>query len=253
MQNNRKAAFTLVELLVAIAVIGILTALLLPALAKAKERAHRVTCLSNQKQLGLAWEMYAGDSSGKLALNEWDLSVTVPRSPSNSWVLGNCMADSDPATITGGTLYAYAKSTQVYRCPADRGVTLNTGTLKLRSFSLSGYLGGSAINEQNWAIKVVRQMGGIRRPSRTLTFLDEDDLTIDDGHFLYPNHAVNWYNVPGWRHQNGTVLAFADGHAEHWKWKSRRPSTTAFTGGMMEDPQGYADLDRLLTTTPHAE
>ena len=96
-------------------------------------------------------------------------------------------------------------------------------------------------------------MSEIRKASTTLTFLDEDDLTLDDGHFLYPNHAGNWYNIPGWRHQNGTVMTFADGHTEYWKWKSHHPTTTAFQTGTMDDPQGYLDMDRLLKTTPYAD
>ena len=250
----RRQAFTLIELLVAIAIISVLAALLLPALSKAKERAHRVTCLSNQKQLGIAWELYAGDANNRLVLNDWDGSATIPRSPSNSWVTGNCVVDSEPATIISGALYPYVKNMGVYKCPADRGMVQSGSVPRLRSFSLSCYMNGAAQDETNWNVKPVRQMSEIQAASRTLTFLDEDELTIDDGHFLYPANARNWYNVPGWRHQNGAVLAFADGHSEYWKWRSRHPRTTAFmTGGVMDEPQGYLDMDRLLTTTPSSQ
>ena len=248
---NSRRAFTLLELLVVITVIAILAALLLPAISSAKERAHRVGCLSNQKQLGLAWEMYAGDSGGRLVMNDWEFAGPfVAASTSNSWVTGNCLVDSDPATLTSGKLYPYAKNTQVYRCPADRGTTFGTSQLKLRSFSLSCFLGGPKEDTDNWGVQVAGQMNQIRNASRTLTFLDEDDLTIDDGHFLYTTTAGNWYNVPSWRHQNGSVLAFADGHSEYWKWKSRRPTQTAFQSPTLEDPAGSEDLARLAQTTP---
>jgi prepilin-type N-terminal cleavage/methylation domain-containing protein/prepilin-type processing-associated H-X9-DG protein len=242
-------AFTLIELLVVMAVIGILAAILLSALAAAKERAQRLTCLNNLRQLGVAWEVYAGDSSDRIPVNDWELSGAISRSPSNSWVVGNTVLDEDPVTITSGTLFSYVKNTDVYRCPSDRGLVQGTSTPKLRSFSLSCYMGGPTADTDNWDVHPLSRTSQIRNVAGVLTFIDENDTTIDDGHFLYPN-INNWYNIPSWRHQHGTVLAFADGHSEYWKWKGPEPTTTAFGGSTVTDPLSLQDLTRLLQTAP---
>ncbi|MGA2280129.1 MAG: type II secretion system protein [Verrucomicrobiota bacterium] len=247
---NPRRAFTLIELLVVMAIIGILAAMLLSALAGAKERAHRLACRNNQRQLGIAWEVYAGDSSDKIPLNDWEYSpAPVARSPSNSWVVGNAVLDADPGTITSGTLFTYVKNADVYRCPADRSLVQGTSTPKLRSFSLSCYLGGPTKDTDNWDVHPLSQTSQIRNTSGTLTFIDENDTTIDDGHFLYPK-TNNWYNLPSWRHQHGTVLTFADGHTEYWKWKGGEPPATAFDGSAVTDPLSLQDLEHLQQTAP---
>ncbi len=248
--NPRSArGFTLIELLVVIAIIAILAGLLLPVLSLAKARAHRITCLNNQRQLGVAWELYSGDANGKLALNAVDASGAVPRSTTNSWVVGNCAVDTDPATLTRGTLFPYAKNMKVYQCPEDHGSIQGTSIPKFRSFSLSCYMHGDEA-DISYEIQPLAQATQIRNSSKTLTFIDEDNSTIDDGHFLYSSRINDWLNIPGWRHQNGTVLAFADGHSEYWKWKSRLPTRTYFTGGGIADALELQDLARLQQTAP---
>jgi prepilin-type N-terminal cleavage/methylation domain-containing protein len=248
--GSRWQAFTLLELLVVIAIIGILAALLLPALARAKEMAKRVGCLNNQKQLGLGWEMYSGDFSGRMAINDVE-TTDVPRSTTNSWVVGNAQYDIDPATITSGSIFYNVKNAAVYKCPADYGMITNTSIPRYRSFSLSCYMNGPMAADAQFGVQPLQQMSQIQSPSKTLTFIDEDVLTLDDGHFLYSTNYNNWLNVPGWRHQNGTVLTFADHHTEYWKWKSAEPTSTYFDGGgSLTDPLALEDLNHLQQTAP---
>lgn len=251
-ERNLRGAFTLIELLTVIAVIAILAALLLPALSLGRENAKRAFCLNNQRQLALAWQMYADANHGELAPNYVDFrTANVPESPTNSWVLGNAGLDTDPATITSGSIYPYVRNIQVYRCPADRSRVLGSSVLILRTYSLSCFMGGPPRDTTDYGIKPLHQTSQIRNPSRLLTFLEEDDATIDDGHFLYSPTVNNWYNIPSWLHQNGVTLQFADGHGEYWHWRGPRPTTTYFTSGSaLTDPASLQDVARMQQTAP---
>ena len=135
--------FTLIELLVVIAIIAILAALLLPALSKAKSKGQAVACLSNFKQLQLAWQMYADDHGGVMAANR--ITDTAPsRSVSGSWVVGNAQLAVSPTNITSGVLYTYHQAVAIYHCPADPSKFTGRPQLpRLRSCMLNFFLNGS--------------------------------------------------------------------------------------------------------------
>src|SRR5258706_3830424 len=129
-QPRLAAAFTLIELLVVIAIIAILAGMLLPALSRAKTKAQGISCLSNTRQLGLAWVLYADDHSGRLTYNVGGDAKTrapAPHTPLN-WV-NNVMSwttdedNTNIATIHDSALGPYASSHAIYRCPADHALS----------------------------------------------------------------------------------------------------------------------------------
>jgi prepilin-type N-terminal cleavage/methylation domain-containing protein len=246
-----RPGFTLVELLVVIAILAILASLLLPALSAGKARALTTSCLNNQRQLGLAWTLYASEAGGRLPLNLDSVVNGIHRSPPGSWVTGSARWDADPATITRGTLFPYAQSIKIYHCPADHSCLVGTSTPRLRSVSLSIYMAGDDC-VSNFMVYPLMKFSEIRHPSKSLTFLDEDENGINNGGFLYASKIDEWLDTPARRHQDGLVLVFADNHSEYWKWKGPAP-VSWFNGGYVTDPMELQDLKRLQQTAPDME
>ncbi len=149
-----KTAFTLIELLVVIAIIAILAAMLLPALQAAKEQAHRVACLNNNKQIGMAVHMYAGENRDYMPHPNWRddtgdffqgwLYNPVSRNPP---VMTAAPYNTNPQlAYEGGLLWQYIKNMRTYWCPTDRSNNYGGLYWSWRMNRQSTYLWNGAVN-----------------------------------------------------------------------------------------------------------
>ena len=267
-QNRSVPGFTLIELLVVIAIIAILAGMLLPALSKAKGKAHSIHCLGNVKQLQLAWTLYAGDHDDTGPLNAIQVAGDCTKSTADSWVTGG--GTTEPIRkeqIERGTLFPYVGSVEVCRCPSDKSVL--PGPQRERSpfsYALSSFLNGLRPNGQSvdaWVtanrgfpgsqeprFRTVQKLGHVMRPSEVFTFADHQGSPLH-GHYPLVTGIDLWIEPLTGRHKQGATLSFADGHAEYWKWHSPKPKRERHCDVVeATDPGDRADLQRLERAVP---
>ncbi|MGA2175390.1 MAG: prepilin-type N-terminal cleavage/methylation domain-containing protein [Verrucomicrobiota bacterium] len=248
---SRTKGFTLIELLVVIAIIAILAAILLPALASAKQSALVTYCMNNKKQLLTAWVMYAGEGRDVLADNhdyndfnvyEGGGNTFVPGISTPAWAEGTMTWDTssentntlyltDPrASLLGNYI---GKSTKIFWCPADIFLSSQQRPLgwpnRCRSVCMSGFTGpGQKWSFEGWTkTNSVAKMSQFANPgpASSWVFMDEHPDSIDDCQlYVNPSDADGtisdgvFTELPASYHNKACGLAFADGHAECHKW-----------------------------------
>jgi prepilin-type N-terminal cleavage/methylation domain-containing protein/prepilin-type processing-associated H-X9-DG protein len=250
--RHAKGAFTLVELLVTVAVIAILAALLLPALSQAKGRAVSFACLNNLKQQQVSWHVYAGDNDDAVAPNNSFYSLSGPGSTAPpvltgtgpSWCPGVAPLDTTTANIQQGLLFPYTRAVALYHCPADKStVTDHPEVPRTRSYSMNISLYCSD------AVGSCQKLGQILSPPPTQLFvlIDTHEQDIWDSTFgIFSSdsaYSTYWLDLPADRHQQGANLSFADGHTEHWRWKAPKQFVTRWEP--TDGPADLLDLQRL--------
>ncbi len=252
--SKHQCAFTLIELLVVIAIIGLLLAVIIPALRTAKTIAAAAVCLANESQMIKAWLQYAEDNKSNIVDGDTGDVVSDPGYMNYSiggsivrvwcWVgrpMGpqkqdvNKTLDDEIRGLQAGALWPYLEAQDVYNCPVDKRF-LKPATYKgnnpnnydpdwkggYRSYSIGKVLSKRPAGGTGEDACTVSKLSEFTVPGSKIVFLEESDG------FGWNHRTWNMnLNIPKWVdpfsiwHNGSSTLAFADGHAERHKWESK--------------------------------
>ena len=269
-----KRGFTLIELLVVIAIIAILAAMLLPSLARAKQKAQGISCLNNNKQLMQAWQMYADDNRDGVPSTKDATGTGYDTDGRPVWMTGSISSISatllNPSDASGWNINQdltknvlwdlSGKSAQVYRCPADQRVAVNPPGVQagiypvVRSMSMSEVFRAG----YNWIqppYKIYSKRTAIVNPVDTWVFMEEAPLTMNDDALAVSTTTGGGEQIidfPAVYHGgHSTTMAFADGHSEIHRWLGTKILHPIVTGPGTGTPAGDStgDIDWLISHT----
>jgi prepilin-type N-terminal cleavage/methylation domain-containing protein/prepilin-type processing-associated H-X9-DG protein len=224
----KAAGFTLIELLVVIAIIGLLAAMMLPALGRAKQSAQGTQCVGNARQLQLAWTLYTDDHNDRLPGTRARFDLQGRDAHLRAWV--EMIYDQEhnlPGSIQNGLLWSYVNNLRTYQCPGVKN--------RARSYAINHYLGnvdltappaltlGTELNGYLLFYTTAHLSYKAGGPTSMPVFFDEQNP--QHGTFAIAAEACDgpdayWLNLPGKAHNNSGVISYADGHVVKKRWKS---------------------------------
>lgn len=222
LQQSR--GFTLVELLVVIGIIAVLISVLLPSLAKARQQAAGVKCLSNLRQLAQATYAYLAENRGAYPIAYWDYDQNGTIDA--QWDFSYEIDPSGAKVQVPGVLFGRRGGTKIVLCPLYEPTKANGDDFTGYNYN-SSYIGGRHVGGSNDSHPSVRA-GKIRDPGHTALFGDA-------GYGIYTNRFMRapfrWEGDQAeattlaaggqsFRHRGSTNVAYADGHAEPISIKS---------------------------------
>lgn len=233
---RRPAAFTLIEVLVVVAIIALLVAILLPSLSRAKEVSRRTVCLYNLKTLGQCWQLYYTEAKGAFmggaAASEQESNPRFLERNPPSWTrfIGTLPA-SEPVVrqnwaLTNGAMYKYARYLDVYHCPTNPKHEIRTYS---SNWGISGYKDG-------WNGRSAWRIDQLKTPGARMVFLCDFPENWDATWTITPNRFQFW-NPLSARHDKATTFGFADGHSELWRWTD--PDTIKFVAMTWHEAENY--------------
>jgi len=211
-------AFTLIELLVVIAIIAILAAMLLPALSAAKEKAKRTKCLSNTRQIGLGFIMYADEANQFYPAHDGWASVGG-QCPTNPYIAGLAGDYGVRELVTTRPLNKYAANLEVFHCPSDSGDPLNPPVK-----SCWERYGNSYLVEWNYDFYRVKAVTGslgkfapLSSGIKTDAIAKKPSTKILLGDWTWNvNRESSWHLIKKGQYRDNVL--FGDGHSEFYRF-----------------------------------